>query len=314
MRVAGVTRHAQTEGLVKERHTALWWAGNITRGSLIYGVLIVTALAFLYPYFWMVGNAFKTNEGFYTDPYRLIPEEFSLGGMKAALGVGRVHIYLKNSTIFAVVGVSGQLLVDALAAFAFARLKFRGRDVMFVLVLATLMLPYSVVLIPSYLIVFWFGLANTYAGVMLPGFAGAFGIFLLRQFFLNIPSELEDAARDRRRIHAQNLLADYRSVGQACLTDVGTVHLHIPVEFLRVAADRAEGLGQISIDRRHSPVQVHDMDILAEYSGRHDPWNAASDNGVLAGSAVHNRRNHAFGTEGVSPGPETTRIIANGLR
>ena len=195
MRVAGVTRHAQTEGLVKERHTALWWAGNITRGSLIYGVLIVTALAFLYPYFWMVGNAFKTNEGFYTDPYRLIPEEFSLGGMKAALGVGRVHIYLKNSIIFAVVGVSGQLLVDALAAFAFARLKFRGRDVMFVLVLATLMLPYSVVLIPSYLIVFWFGLANTYAGVMLPGFAGAFGIFLLRQFFLNIPSELEDAAR-----------------------------------------------------------------------------------------------------------------------
>ena len=57
------------------------------------------------------------------------------------------------------------------------------------------MLPYSVVLIPSYLIVYWFGLANTYVGVMLPGFAGAFGIFLLRQFFLNIPSELEDAAR-----------------------------------------------------------------------------------------------------------------------
>ncbi|MCY3800382.1 MAG: carbohydrate ABC transporter permease [Chloroflexi bacterium] len=195
MRIAGVSSRAEAGQLVKERHSTAWWVGNISKMTVVYTILIVTALVFLYPYFWMVGNAFKTNEGFYTDPYRLIPEQFSLDAMRAALGIGRVHIYLKNSTIFAVVGVAGQLLVDALAAFAFARLSFRGRDVLFVLVLATLMLPYSVVLIPSYLIVYWFGLANTYVGVMLPGFAGAFGIFLLRQFFLNIPSELEDAAR-----------------------------------------------------------------------------------------------------------------------
>ena len=88
-----------------------------------------------------------------------------------------------------------QLFIDSLAAYSFARVDFPGRETLFLAVLATLMLPGSVTLIPTFLIAHGLGLTNTFTGVVLPGFAGAFGIFLLRQFFLNIPRELEDAAR-----------------------------------------------------------------------------------------------------------------------
>ena len=88
-----------------------------------------------------------------------------------------------------------QLFIDSLAAYSFARVDFPGRETLFLAVLATLILPGSVTLIPTFLIAHGLGLTNTFTGVVLPGFAGAFGIFLLRQFFLNIPRELEDAAR-----------------------------------------------------------------------------------------------------------------------
>jgi multiple sugar transport system permease protein len=97
-----------------------------------------------------------------------------------------------------------------MAAYAFSRIQFPGRDLLFLGVLATMMLPYSVLLIPTYLIVWTLGLANTVTGVVIPGFASAYGIFMLRQFFLNIPLELEDAARidgcSRLRIFFQIIL------------------------------------------------------------------------------------------------------------
>jgi multiple sugar transport system permease protein len=85
--------------------------------------------------------------------------------------------------------------INLLAAYAFARMRFPGRDVLFGLLLATMMIPQTVVLIPQYLVVQELGLLDHPLGVVLPGFASAFGIFLLRQFFLNIPADLEDAAR-----------------------------------------------------------------------------------------------------------------------
>ena len=88
-----------------------------------------------------------------------------------------------------------QTMINSMAAYAFARVEFPGRGVLFLAVLATMMLPYSVLLIPTYLIVWRLGLANTVAGVVLPGFASAYGIYMLRQFFLSIPRDLEDAAR-----------------------------------------------------------------------------------------------------------------------
>jgi multiple sugar transport system permease protein len=91
--------------------------------------------------------------------------------------------------------VAGNLLLCSLAGYAFARIKFFGRDVVFILVLATLMIPFQVIMIPTFLIVRKLGLIDTLGGLIVPNLAGAFGIFLLRQFFRSLPIELEEAAR-----------------------------------------------------------------------------------------------------------------------
>jgi multiple sugar transport system permease protein len=169
--------------------------GRLAITVLIYAFLIALAVIMLFPYIWMLSNSFKPRDYFYTHPYVIIPQLVTLATYGQALTIGRIGVYLKNSFMYSSVVVVIQLFVDSLAAFAFARLKFPGKDAIFALFLATMMLPFSVLLIPSYLLITAMGLANTYVGVLLPEFGGAFGIFLLRQFFLNIPAELEDAAR-----------------------------------------------------------------------------------------------------------------------
>ena len=184
--------------------------GIIARNIVIYSVLILLAFSMLFPYYWMVVSSVKGARGFTADPYSLIPKTFSLDTMRYVWGAGHIGRYLWNSLVYASVVLVVQTLVNSLAAYAFARVQFPGRDILFILVLATLMLPYSVLLIPTYLIVWKVGLANTMAGVVIPGFASAYGIFMLRQFFLNIPMELEDAARidgcSRLRIFFQIIL------------------------------------------------------------------------------------------------------------
>jgi ABC-type glycerol-3-phosphate transport system permease component len=170
----------------------------MTRGLarfLLTFVIAAGAVTMIAPYAWLVVNSLKTVEDFSRHPYAIWPNPVDLGAYVRAFTLGRVGIYLGNSLFYAVVATAVQLLLDSLAAFAFARIEFRGRNVTFSLLLATMMLPGAVTLIPVYLIVVKLGLADSRLGLMLPGFAGAFGIFMLRQFFLNIPADLEDAAR-----------------------------------------------------------------------------------------------------------------------
>ena len=169
-----------------------------TRRSFIifvYVLLIALAFSMIFPYLWMLANSFKSRTDFFTNPYSVIPMPPTLSTYYDALTIGRMGVYLGNSILYAAAVLVVQLLIDSLAAYSFARVDFPGREALFLAVLATLMLPGSVTLIPTFLIAHGLGLTNTFTGVVLPGFAGAFGIFLLRQFFLNIPRELEDAAR-----------------------------------------------------------------------------------------------------------------------
>ncbi len=186
-------------------------AANFHLGTVImYFLMIVLALAMLFPYYYLLVNAFKGTRGFAADPYSLIPKTFTLESILYAWDTGQISIYLGNSTIYATIVVVVQTFISSLAAYAFARIQFPGRNLLFMGILATMMLPYSVLLIPTYLIIWGLGLANTISGVVLPGFASAYGIFMLRQFFLNIPMELEDAARidgaSRLRIYFQIIL------------------------------------------------------------------------------------------------------------
>jgi multiple sugar transport system permease protein len=178
--------------------------------TLMYGAMILLAIAMLFPYYYLVINAFKGTRGFAADPYSLIPKTFTVESILYAWSTGQISVYLRNSTLYAAIVVIVQTFISSLAAYAFSRIRFPGREVLFWGVLATMMLPYSVLLIPTYLIVWWLGLANTVLGVVVPGFASAYTIFMLRQFFLNIPLELEDAARidgcSRLRIYFQIIL------------------------------------------------------------------------------------------------------------
>lgn len=186
---------------------------------MAFAIMAAGAVVMVYPYAYMVGASLKTRKEFATDKASLIPPRFQVGqrlkharGEPSALDwpgadwpvlknytdavvYGQVDIFLLNSLLYAVVITTVQLTVNTLAAYAFARMNFRGRQVLFGLLLATMMLPPAVLLVPRFLVISHLGLVDSFLGVVLPGFAGAFGVFLLRQFFLNIPRSLEEAAR-----------------------------------------------------------------------------------------------------------------------
>ncbi len=192
----------------------------MNKGSrLALVVMILGAIIMVYPYAFMLGSSFKTRKEFAEDRQSLIPPRFqpseviaSWRGEKSArewpgadwplhqnyvdaIRYGAVDRYLANSFIYAVLITSAQLFFNILAAYAFARMRFAGRDLLFALLLSTMMVPPAVLLVPNFLVVRDLGLVDTLWGILLPGFAGAFGVFLLRQAFLNIPAELEQAAR-----------------------------------------------------------------------------------------------------------------------
>lgn len=182
-------------GGAREQNRLLLVATKRSFTIIVYVLLIALAFSMIFPYLWMLANSFKSRTDFFTNPYSVIPMPPTLSTYYDALTIGRMGVYLGNSILYAAAVLIVQLLIDSLAAYSFARVDFPGREALFLAVLATLMLPGSVTLIPTFLIAHGLGLTNTFTGVVLPGFAGAFGIFLLRQFFLNIPRELEDAAR-----------------------------------------------------------------------------------------------------------------------
>ncbi|MCY3899461.1 MAG: carbohydrate ABC transporter permease [Caldilineaceae bacterium SB0675_bin_29] len=182
-------------GGAKEQNRLLLVATKRSFTIIVYALLIALAFSMIFPYLWMLANSFKSRTDFFTNPYSVIPMPPTLSTYYDALTIGRMGVYLGNSILYAAAVLVVQLFIDSLAAYSFARVDFPGREALFLAVLATLMLPGSVTLIPTFLIAHGLGLTNTFTGVVLPGFAGAFGIFLLRQFFLNIPRELEDAAR-----------------------------------------------------------------------------------------------------------------------
>ncbi|MGN6486777.1 MAG: carbohydrate ABC transporter permease [Devosia sp.] len=167
------------------------------RGLLTHAVLIVGSLITLYPLLWMFSASFKPQSQIFSDS-SLIPSEWSLDGYITGwhgLTVGFDTFFL-NSLLISSLSITGNLIACSLAAFAFARLKFVGRRILFGAVLLTMMLPYHVTLIPQYVLFFNLGWINTILPLVVPKFlaADAFFIFLMVQFFRGIPFEIQEAA------------------------------------------------------------------------------------------------------------------------
>ncbi len=171
-----------------------WLSSLITVAS--YVVLVFFAIGFLAPFIFAISNSFKTAPEIAQAPERLIPQTFTLENYaKLSSQNANVPLWTLNSLIFAVTITLGRVFFDSLAGYALARLRFRGRNLIFLGILATMMIPGVVLLIPKFIILKQLGLLATYQGAILPLVADAFGIFLMKQFFESIPTEVEEAAR-----------------------------------------------------------------------------------------------------------------------
>lgn len=172
------------------RHNGIW------RTVGLYLLLAAIAFAMLFPLLWLLSTSFKSpQENIFQFPPQLIPSQPTFQNFFTVWQTNPFEQYLFNSTIVAVLTVSLNLLFCSLAAYPLARLDFRGRDLIFTLVVATIMIPFQIVMIPLYILMVQLGLRNTYLGVIFPSLASAFGIFLLRQAFQGVPKELEEAGR-----------------------------------------------------------------------------------------------------------------------
>jgi multiple sugar transport system permease protein len=158
-------------------------------------VLLPLAILMVVPLLWMLVTSIETlNETRHFPPI-LVPHIVRLQNYSDVLQQAPFARWFLNTLVVTVVVVVGNLFFCSLAGYAFARIKFFGREVVFMLVLATLMIPFQVIMIPTFLIVRKLGLIDTLGALIVPNLAGAFGIFLLRQFFRSLPIELEEAAR-----------------------------------------------------------------------------------------------------------------------
>lgn len=168
---------------------------ELFRKSVTYVILAAIGVTMIVPFLWMISTSLKEPQAIYTFPPKWIPEPVIVDSyLKVWRIVPFARFYL-NSIFVAACVTLGQVLTSACAAYAFSRLRFPGRDKLFFAYLATMMIPYSVVLVPVYILMVYFRWIDTYKALIIPAMFTAYGTFLLRQFFMTIPRDLEDAAR-----------------------------------------------------------------------------------------------------------------------
>ena len=172
--------------------------GQKSAAKVIVTYLLLCAIAFLmlFPLLWLIGTSFKSpTEDIFTFPPHIFPQQPTWANFATVWETYPFALYLYNSSLVAFLAVGLNLLLCSLAAYPLARLDFKGREFIFALVLATIMIPFQIVMIPLYILAVNLGLRNTYLGIVLPNLTSAFGIFLLRQALKAVPLELEEAAR-----------------------------------------------------------------------------------------------------------------------
>lgn len=191
-------RPAERRRRIKPARIAAW---------IFLGLVVLVTV---FPFYWMLRTALSNNYALLTNPASFLPVDFTWGPFLRVLGLQSVEearaeggsgasvdiwVYVRNSVIYAGVATFCQVFFAALAAYAFSRLQWRGRDLVFGIMFAALMVPGILVLLPNFVTIKDLGLLNSFAGLIVPGaFFSAFNIFFLRQFFLGMSSEIEEAA------------------------------------------------------------------------------------------------------------------------
>ncbi|HEL2555002.1 TPA: carbohydrate ABC transporter permease [Streptococcus suis] len=162
----------------------------------MHAFLILVAMGMLIPFVWMVLTSFKTvTESTQMNPFQFLPSKWMVSNYTEAIRTNNFPILYLNTILMMLWRIFSSVIFSAMAAYAFARLEFPGRNVLFGLVLFQMMVPPQLFVIPQYLIIDQLGMRNTIFALVFPGIVSAFGTFLLRQFFMGLPKELEESAK-----------------------------------------------------------------------------------------------------------------------
>ena len=185
-----------SEGSFRHQHSARYRATTLLSNLAKYGALVLLSCFFILPWVWMISTSLKNPNELAIWPPIWIPDPVRWDNYISAFRQALFSQYVVNTLIVALPSVAGAVLSNTLVAYGFARVRWPGRDAVFAVVLATMILPGFVTFIPLYIIFTRIGWVNTYMPLVVPAWLGnAFFIFLLRQFFMGLPQELSDAAR-----------------------------------------------------------------------------------------------------------------------
>ena len=256
-----------------ERFPPLPEAGRAPRRRLPFSpwhlFLAPLAAIMLVPLVWMVVVSLETKQQATSFPPVLVPSSLQFSNYPAAWNAVPFAHFFVNSLLYSLATVAGNLLFCSLAAYAFARIRFFGRDVLFVVLLATLMVPFQVILIPTFLIVKQIGLVDSVGGLIMPNLCSAFGIFMLRQFFRTLPIELEEAARIDGTSRLGILFKIVLPLSLAGAGHAGDHPVHVVLERLPVAADHHRLPGPRPAPARALPAAGRTLHPMEPAHGRH---------------------------------------------
>lgn len=167
------------------------WVGKLIRIAVLAFLVFIV----VYPFIWMLVTSFKSEADIVAYPPKLFSGAFSFDSYIDIWDRVPFLMYYKNTVLFALLVTCISLFLDTMAGYAFARMNFPGKNIMFLMVMGTMMIPFQVIMVPLFIEVFKLGLINTYAGLVLPRATNAFGIFMMRSFFISLPKGLEEAGR-----------------------------------------------------------------------------------------------------------------------
>ncbi|TVY07534.1 carbohydrate ABC transporter permease [Paenibacillus cremeus] len=186
-----------------------------------YLLLTMLALLVLYPLLFSLFSSFMTEKEVANFPPPLFPSQLYLGNFAQAISAFPIVRFILNSFIVSTAIMVSQVITSSLAAYAFSFMNFKGKNGLFVLFLATMMIPWEVTIIPNYLTIKSWGWMDSYQGLIVPFMAGAFGVFLLRQFFLQLPHELFDASKIDGCGHLRNFFSIVLPLSRPALSTLG---------------------------------------------------------------------------------------------
>lgn len=198
---------------------------NQLQRAMTYLLLTAVALLIILPLLWMLSTSFKPKSEWFLPQIYWIPRTITWANYEKLLNNPSLPIgrWFLNSLFVSSLATVLILTIDSLAAYAYARMEFRGKRIMFAILLSTLFLPGMMFLVPNFLTVTQLGLLNSYAGVILPGLAGVFGIFFMRQFFESLPRDLEEAAFIDGATRVQTFLLIALPLAKPALATLGII-------------------------------------------------------------------------------------------